>query len=119
MTMGYAALVILFMQRFHESRLAQRLVAAGRMAFSNYIGTSILCTLIFNGYGLGWYGDLERWQCYFVVIAVWAVILLWSKPWLDRFHFGPLEWLWRSLARARLQPFARKKEGTCPQSANV
>lgn len=119
MTMGYAALVILFMQRFHESRLGQRLVAVGRMAFSNYIGTSILCTLIFNGYGLGWYGYLERWQCYFVVIAVWAVILLWSKPWLDRFHFGPLEWLWRSLARARLQPFAKKKEDTCPQSANV
>lgn len=114
MTMGYAALVILFMQRFQESGLAQRLVAAGRMAFSNYIGTSILCTLIFNGYGLGWYGYLERWQCYFVVIAVWAIMLLWSKVWLDRFHFGPLEWLWRSLARSRLQPFVRRKERSCP-----
>jgi uncharacterized protein len=34
-------------------------------------------------------------------------MLLWSKPWLDRFNYGPLEWLWRSLARGRVEPLAR------------
>jgi uncharacterized protein len=38
------------------------------------------------------------------VFAIWAVLLLWSKPWLAHFRFGPLEWLWRSLARGQLQP---------------
>ena len=51
--------------------LSERLSAAGRMAFSNYLGTSILCTLFFNGYGLGWFGFLERWQLYGVVAIVW------------------------------------------------
>ncbi len=107
MSAGYAAIVILFMKAVQGGWLRPRLVAAGQMAFSNYLGTSILCTLIFNGYGLGWYGYLERWQCYIVVLAVWAIILFWSKPWLDHFRYGPLEWLWRSLARGKLQPFSR------------
>lgn len=102
-----AALVILFVQSGHTRWLAERLAAAGRMAFSNYVGTSLVCTLLFYGYGLGWYGWLERWQCYGVVAGVWALILLWSKPWLDRFAYGPLEWLWRSLARGRPQRFRR------------
>ena len=104
---AYAAIFILFMKAVRDGWLAERLVAAGRMAFSNYLGTSILCTLFFNGYGLGWYGYLERWQCYIVVLAVWAIILLWSKPWLDHFLYGPLEWVWRSLARGERQPFVR------------
>jgi uncharacterized protein len=45
---------------------------------------------------------------YIVVVAIWALMLLWSKPWLERFHYGPLEWLWRSLARRKLQPMRRQ-----------
>jgi uncharacterized protein len=42
----------------------------------------------------------------------WLLMLAWSKPWLDRFHYGPLEWLWRTLARGRAQPFRRKSRLT-------
>ena len=107
LSLGYAALVILFVQSDRLPWLADRFAAAGRMAFSNYLGTSIVCTLIFNGYGLGWYGYLQRWQCLIVVAAMWLLMLAWSKPWLDRFVYGPFEWLWRSAARGRLQPFRR------------
>jgi uncharacterized protein len=104
LSLSWASLVILFMQSGAARWLADRLAATGRMAFSNYLGTSLVCTLIFNGYGLGWFGHLERWQLYGVVLAVWAAMLLWSKPWLDRFRYGPFEWLWRSISRMRLQP---------------
>jgi uncharacterized protein len=107
LTLAHASVVVLFMQSGHARWLAQRLVAAGRAAFTNYLGTSIVVTLFFNGYGLGWYGYFERWQSYLVVIPVWALILLWSKPWLERFEYGPLEWLWRSLARGKRQPFVK------------
>jgi uncharacterized protein len=66
-----------------------------------------VCVLIFHGYGLGWYGHLERWQCYLVVPIVWALLLGWSKPWLQRHAYGPLEWLWRSLTRWERQPLLR------------
>jgi len=107
LALAHAAMVILFVQSGAWRWLAERLAATGRMAFSNYIGTSIVCTLIFNGYGLGWFGYLERWQCYPIVLGVWAIMLLWSKPWLDRFAYGPLEWLWRSAARWQWQPLRR------------
>lgn len=107
LSLGYAALVILFVQSGRVSWLADRLAATGRAAFSNYLGTSIICTLLFNGYGLGWYGYLSRWQTLIVVVAVWIVMLAWSKPWLDRFAYGPFEWLWRSAARGRWQKWRR------------
>lgn len=87
--------------------LVGRLGAAGQMAFSNYLGTSLICTSLFYGYGLGLYGRLSRAECYLVVLGVWGLMLLWSKPWLARFRYGPMEWLWRSLARGRLQPLRR------------
>ena len=58
----------------------------------------------FYGFGFGLYGRLPRAELYLVVVAVWALMLLWSKPWLTHFRYGPLEWLWRSLARLRFQP---------------
>jgi len=109
LVLSYTSMIVLFVQSGAARWLAERLMAVGRMAFSNYIATSIICTLIFNGYGLGWYGYLERWQCYLVVPVVWALLLLWSKPWLERFAYGPLEWLWRSLARGERQPMAKGK----------
>lgn len=102
--MGWAALIVLLMRP--GGFLTNRLAAAGRMAFTNYLGTSLICTTIFYGYGLGWYGELSRAEVYLVVLGVWALILLWSKPWLERFAYGPLEWVWRSLARGRPQGMA-------------
>ena len=101
-TLGWAGLILLLMRP--GGALTQRIAAAGRMAFSNYLATSLICTTIFYGYGLGLYGELSRAQLYLVVGAVWVAILLWSKPWLARFAYGPLEWLWRCLARGQLQP---------------
>lgn len=80
-----------------------RIEAAGKAAFTNYLGTSVLMATLFYGYGFGLYGQLSRWQAYLVVLPVWAIMLLWSKPWLARFRYGPLEWAWRSLARGEMQ----------------
>jgi uncharacterized protein len=81
-----------------------RVAAAGRMAFSNYIMTSILMTSVFYGYGLGLFGTLSRAQIYLVVPGVWALMLLWSPLWLRVFRYGPLEWVWRSLVFRQRQP---------------
>ncbi|WP_298021525.1 DUF418 domain-containing protein [uncultured Parasphingopyxis sp.] len=105
--LGHASLVILWLKASPESRLGARIAAAGRMAFSNYLGTSLVCTTLFYGYGFGLYGEMSRAPLYLVVLAVWILMLLWSKPWLDRFRYGPLEWLWRSLARRELQKIRR------------
>lgn len=107
MTIGYASALVLLIQRFANSGFIVRVAAAGRAAFSNYLGTSIVMTTIFYGYGLGLYGQVGRAELCLFVLGAWAVMLLWSKPWLDRYRYGPLEWLWRSLARRQLQPMRR------------
>ncbi|MBR0552171.1 DUF418 domain-containing protein [Stakelama marina] len=104
MILAWAALIILAARP--GGALTTRIAAAGRMAFSNYLGTSIVCTTFFYGYGFGQFGRLSRAELYLVVIAVCAAMLLWSKPWLARFRYGPLEWLWRSAARGKLQPIS-------------
>jgi uncharacterized protein len=105
MTAGYAALIILLGRQ--GGALARRIGAAGRAAFTNYLGTSLIASTLFYGYGLGLYGRLDRVQAWLVVPLVWMLILAWSKPWLGRFRYGPFEWLWRSLARFSPQPMRR------------
>lgn len=107
LTIGYAAALILLIDRAATSGWIERVAAAGRAAFSNYLGTSIVMTAIFYGYGLGLYSQFGRASLWPFVFAAWAAMLLWSKPWLERFHYGPFEWAWRSLARGRLQPFKK------------
>ena len=105
MVIATAALVILLTRR--GGALVERIAAAGRAAFTNYLGTSLVMTTLFYGYGGGLFGQLSRAELWLPVLATWALILLWSKPWLDRFQYGPLEWLWRSLARWSWQPMRR------------
>ncbi|MHA3841923.1 DUF418 domain-containing protein [Sphingomonas aestuarii] len=102
---GIACLILLAARP--GGALTERVAATGRMAFTNYLLTSLICTSIFYGYGLGLFGHLSRLELWGVVLAVWAGMLLWSKPWLDRFAYGPLEWLWRSIARGSVQPLRR------------
>ena len=108
LAMAYVSLVLLAVKRGLAPRLLHALAAVGRMALTNYLGTSIVCTLLFNGYGLGFFGSLDRYQLYFVVLAVWLAQLLLSPLWLHGFQFGPVEWLWRSLTYARLQTLRRE-----------
>ena len=82
--------------------LAERVSAAGRAAFTNYLGTSVVMMLVFHGWAGGLFGELTRGALYGVVVIAWALMLLWSKPWLDRYRYGPLEWLWRCLTYGRL-----------------
>ena len=107
MAFGYAALIILLSRG--GGALTARTAAVGRAAFSNYLGTSILAALIFYGDGFGLFGSVSRFEAWLVVPPVWAIMLLWSKPWLDRFRYGPLEWAWRSLARLSIEPMKRPR----------
>lgn len=77
---------------------------AGRMALTNYLLQSVVCTLVFYGYGLGYFEQLPRaWQVPFV-LALFTAQAFFSRWWLQRFRFGPMEWLWRSLTYLQPQP---------------
>ena len=79
------------------------------MAFTNYITHSVICTLFFFGYGLNYFGELQFYQLYYVVVSIWIVQLIISPIWLRYFYIGPLEWLWRSLTYFKIQPMLKPK----------
>jgi uncharacterized protein len=105
---GYIAVLLLIIKSGLLRGVTRTLASAGQMAFSNYILTSLICTTIFEGYGAGLFGKLQRFDLYAVVMLVWLVILAVSPIWLRHFRFGPLEWVWRSLTYWKRQPFRLK-----------
>lgn len=108
MALGYAALLIAWTPRAMQTGLGRRFAAAGRMAFSNYIATSLVMVTIFQGWGLGLFGKLHRVELLAFVALGWVLMLAWSKWWLDRFDYGPLEWVWRCLTYGRWFPLRKR-----------
>ncbi len=116
-SLGWVSLVMLWCQRSRTPWLRRSLAAVGRTAFSNYILQTVLCTFIFYGHGLGLFGRVDRLGQLMIVLGVWALQLVVSPLWLQRFQFGPLEWLWRSLIYLRRTPFRRVGDLAVPDTA--
>ncbi len=106
--MAYIAGLMLFVKSNMATKLKARLAAIGQMALTNYISQSIICVLIFYGIGFGLFGQVDRWGQLLIVLAVWVLQLAWSRPWLKKFRFGPLEWLWRSMTYGKRQQMVRE-----------
>lgn len=109
--LGYAAVIILLFGR--GGPVADRFAAVGRAAFTNYLGATLIGSVLFYDFGFGLYGELSRGEAWLVVPAAWAAMLLWSKWWLDRFRYGPFEWAWRCLSRWTWEPM-RKGSAASP-----
>ena len=77
------------------------------MALTNYLMQSLIASFIFYGWGLGYYGRLDRIEYMPIVLGVWAFQMFLSPIWLKRFRFGPMEWVWRSLTYWKVQPLRR------------
>ncbi len=102
MILGYAAIMVAMTPAWGATGLGKRLSAAGRMAFTNYLGASAVMAVIFQGWGLGLYGQYMRPGLWVFTLFGWALMLLFSPWWLARFRYGPLEWLWRCLTYWRV-----------------
>jgi uncharacterized protein len=108
---AYVAAVMLLVKSGWMQRASHALAAVGKTALTNYLGQSLLCTMVFYGHGLGLFGKVERWQQLLVVLAAWTLQVILSVAWLRHFRFGPMEWLWRSLTYLRWQPLRVPKPG--------
>jgi uncharacterized protein len=88
-------------------RFLRPLADVGRMAFTNYILQSLVCTFVFYGWGLGLYNKVGPAVGTAFGLALFGLQIPFSRWWLRRFRFGPLEWAWRSLTYGEAQPFSR------------
>jgi uncharacterized protein len=84
----------------------------GRLALTNYLGQSLVCTTIFCGYGLGLYGAVTRTELWLVAGLLGCAQLLLSQLWLRWFVMGPVEWLWRTVTWGSWQTIRRTRPPT-------
>ncbi len=98
-TIGYAALIYGFWPQMARFKVVAAVACVGRMALSNYLLQTLICTTLFYRFGL--FMKFDRLQLLAFVIPVWGINMVFSVIWLRFFRQGPLEWLWRQLtARA-------------------
>ena len=105
---GYAAVVVLLMQRPTFRRSLLLIAPVGQMALTTYLAQSLICTFLFYGWGLGLATRVQPARLVPVTLAIFLAQILFAHAWLSRFRFGPMEWLWRSLTYGRLQPLVRR-----------
>lgn len=106
---GYASgLALLFLREDWSRRLAP-FAAVGRTALTNYLMQSVICTLFFYHYITGWYGRVGPALALVPTVVLYAAQVGISNWWLQRYRFGPMEWLWRGMTYGRF-PSLRKEE---------
>jgi uncharacterized protein len=104
MSLFYASTIILLTQGEAWRRCLAPLASVGRMALSNYLFQSLICTVIFYSYGLALFCKVRPSLGLLLTIIIWLIQIPLSVWWLRRFQFGPIEWLWRSLTYWQCPP---------------
>lgn len=94
---GHLSVLMLLYKYGWMKWLLQAMAKVGQMAFSNYLMQSIICAVVFYGFGFGLFGRLQMYQEYYVVFCIWIFQIIASNLWLHYYRFGPFEWVWRSL----------------------
>lgn len=106
-TLGYVAALVLLARTPVRAVLAI-FAPVGRMAFTNYLMTSVIFVLlaVMPG-GPMIFGRVEPGALWMWVVGVWALLIVWSQLWLSRFQLGPFEWVWRCLSQGRRLPLRK------------
>jgi uncharacterized protein len=103
-TAAYIALTVLLVQRAAWRRVLMIAAPIGRMPLTVYLSQSVIATFLFYGWGLGLSGKVGAAGCLGISTAIFTLQIAACHLWLRRYRFGPVEWLWRTLAYGRRQP---------------
>jgi uncharacterized protein len=107
LAMAYALVIAILSENKSCDILFAPLEAAGRLSISNYLFQSIVSTLIFYSYGLGYYGKISIFWGSVLALGIYSFQLALSTWWIKRYYYGPVEWLWRAGTYMRKQRFKK------------
>jgi uncharacterized protein len=106
LALAYVSGLLLWLTPQRATRMPG-LAAMGRMALTNYLMQSIVLGWVFYGYGFGLFGQIGPAAAAAIGVAIYVMQVYLSRLYLQRFRFGPFEWLWRSLSYGVRQPMRR------------
>ncbi|HVK66580.1 MAG TPA: DUF418 domain-containing protein, partial [Polyangium sp.] len=101
---AYIAAIALLLQTERGKRVLLVLASPGRMPLTNYLTQSLIATTLFYSYGFAWFGKVGPLAGIGIAVVIFTVQVIWSRLWLARFRYGPLEWLWRAATYGKLPP---------------
>lgn len=108
--LGYASLIMFLMSRGWLKGLSSFFAETGRMALSHYLLQSLLLSVFFYGYGMGYYARIGQPGLYLVVLEIWIIHILFTVFWAKFYYMGPAEWLLKSLIHRKWMPIKRITE---------
>ena len=94
MTIAYIGILSILNKKF-SSKAGSYIRACGKMALTNYITQTLFCYIILNILFID--EELTRKEIFIFVLIIWAIQLIWSKYWLNKFKYGPLEFISRKI----------------------
>jgi uncharacterized protein len=109
LSLGYAAGLAVLIQSDVWRRRLTPFSAVGRMALTDYLTQSVVCTVFYCNYTTGLYGRVGPAWGMVATVVLYGSQVVFSNWWLTRFRFGPMEWIWRGLTYGKL-PAMRREE---------
>lgn len=108
-TVFYISGIALLMDRPAWARRLAPLADIGKMALTSYLMQTLFGLLIFYSFGLALFAKTSPAVNVLLCFAIFAFQIAFSRWWLGRFHYGPIEWLWRSATFFRWQPLVKRR----------
>lgn len=105
--LAYIAAITLLFQKSNWRNKLSVLAPVGRMALSNYLMQTVISLFIFYGFGFGLISKVGTTLSILISIIIFYAQIVFSRWWLRKFQFGPMEWLWRSLIYQHSQPMRK------------
>jgi len=116
--LAYIGLMAMAFSHARIRRFFGPFVNAGRMPLTNYLMQSLIATTLFNSYGFALYGKVGPALGLIFVGAIFSVQLAYSQFWMARFHYGPVEWIWRGVAYGKFPALRKAPHAAAPSEAS-
>ena len=107
---GYISIIMLWIRKGSFSNIKEKLRTIGKTALTAYLIQTVIATFIFYGIGLGLFGYVNRAYQLLIMFFIWFVLLIFCPMWLSKYHYGPVEWIWRMLTHMKLIPLLRQRK---------
>lgn len=103
LSLSYIAGLMWLLTSAKWNNILRHISPIGRMPLTNYLLQTFICVIIFYGYGFGFHGHVSPLVGLLLTILIYIAQVFFSKWWLKRYQFGPMEWIWRYLTYRKIQ----------------
>lgn len=108
LTLGHVGLINLILRAGVGARILSVFQAPGRMPLTIYMSASVIgMWILFPGFAFGMWGQYGWAGLETIALMVIVGQLVFANVWMMFFESGPIDWVWKSLAYKKRQPFRR------------